>query len=63
MHSDTALKTPNTKDEILYALNEADILELSRTQYDTDNMLGVATKLSGAPFTWVSDMYIQMRNK
>ncbi|PHS22172.1 MAG: hypothetical protein COA84_13410 [Robiginitomaculum sp.] len=63
MHSDKVLRTLDTKDDILYALDEANMLELSRTYYDIDNMLGVATRLSGAPFKWVSDMYIHMKEK
>ena len=45
------------KDLIVEALKEAKILEMARDNPDDDNMLFVAQKLSGAPFSFVKTIY------
>lgn len=47
----------STLELILEALKEADILEQGRSTYDTDHMLLTAMKLSGAPWSFVVEVF------
>ena len=55
--------TPNISSEknlyecIVEALEEAKIMECVREVYEEDNMLYVAQKLSGAPYSFINDVY------
>lgn len=48
---------------IIEALNEARILESACERSDQDNMLFVAQRLSGAPFSFVKEVYDKMKAK
>ena len=39
------------------ALEEAHIMELAREAYDNDHMLYIAQRLSGAPYSFVEQVY------
>ena len=45
------------KDEIIDAIDEARILECAMERFDEDHMLYVAQKLSGAPFSFINEVY------
>jgi hypothetical protein len=45
------------KELIVDAIEEARILECGRGEYDEDNMLFTAMRLSGAPFSFVKEIY------
>lgn len=45
------------KEEIMEALEEARILECAMEVFDKNHMLFVAQKLSGAPFSFIFDVY------
>lgn len=47
--------------DVTEALREADILEVGRENYDLENMLSVAARLSSTPKTLVSDIYIMQK--
>lgn len=42
---------------IVEALEEANILECARDQYEQEHMLYVAQRLSGAPFSFVQGVF------
>ena len=44
-------------ENIVEALEEAKILECVRDEYEESNMLYVAQRLSGAPFSFVQEVY------
>ena len=44
------------KDEILYALEEAHLMELATGRYDENRVLETAQRLSFAPFSFVKDV-------
>lgn len=50
-------KPKNLRDQIKEAIEEAKILECARDRFDTDNMLLTAMRLSGAPYSFVKDIY------
>mgnify|MGYP006932105633 CR=1 FL=1 len=41
------------------ALDEANILECARDTYEREHMLYVAQRLSGAPFSFVQEIFFQ----
>jgi len=45
------------QDEIFEAIEEARILECAMETFDVDHMLFVAQKLSGAPFSFIREVY------
>lgn len=45
------------QDEIFDAIDEARIMECAMDTFDNDRMLFVAQKLSGAPWSFVEDVY------
>ena len=45
------------QEEIVDAIDEARILECAMEKFDADHMLYVAQKLSGAPFSFIQDVY------
>lgn len=45
------------------AINEAKLLELGRTTFDTKHMLLTATRLAGVPYIFVSKVFNQMEKK
>lgn len=47
----------NIRELIIDALSEAKIMEMARDNPDNDHMLYVAQRLSGAPFSFVRDVY------
>jgi hypothetical protein len=51
------------KETIVEAIEEAKILECARDTYDTDHVLFVAQKLSGAPFSFVKEVFMDMKPK
>ncbi len=53
------LLLPTLKDDIVLALEEANILEMGRDTFDENNMLTVAMRLSGAPWSFVEQVYTQ----
>lgn len=42
---------------IVEALDEARIMECAREEFEEDHLLYIAQRLSGAPFSFVSDVY------
>lgn len=42
---------------IMESLEEAKILECAREEYEEDHMLYIAQRLSGAPFSFVEQVY------
>lgn len=57
------MKRPSLHDEIVEAIEEAKILECARDVYEENHMLFIAQKLSGAPFSFVRQTYIEMQPK
>lgn len=53
----------NLKVVIEEALEEAEILEMGRTNYDPDNMLLTAMRLSGAPYSFIEYVANQKINQ
>jgi len=51
------------RDEIVDAIEEAKILECARDEYEENHMLFIAQKLSGAPFSFVKETYVEMQPK
>ena len=51
------------QDEIFEAIDEARILECAMEKFDKDHMLFVAQKLSGAPFSFVQEVYSKFFEK
>jgi len=49
--------TKTLYEEIVEAIEEAKILECAREEFDKDHMLFVAQKLSGAPFSFIEQVY------
>jgi hypothetical protein len=45
------------REEIIEAIEEAKILECARDIYEENHMLFIAQKLSGAPFSFVKEVY------
>ena len=45
------------------AINEATLLELGCTTFDTKHMLLTATRLAGVPYLFVSKVFHQMEKK
>lgn len=52
--------TMTVKDMIVEALREARIMEMARDNPDNDHMLFVAQRLSGAPFSFIEQVYRAM---
>ena len=50
------------KEEIEEAIDEAKILECARDTYDESHMLFTAMKLSGAPFSFVEQVFRESKN-
>lgn len=46
----------NIKEIIIEALREADIMEQGRSKYDYENVLYVAERLSGVPYSWIKEV-------
>lgn len=44
-------------DQIVEAIDEARILECAMDRYDTNHMLTIAQRLSGAPFSFVEEVF------
>jgi hypothetical protein len=42
---------------IIEAIEEAKILECAREEYEEDHMLYIAQRLSGAPYSFIEDVY------
>ena len=51
----------NLRETIEEAIDEAKILECAREEYDTHHVLFVAQKLSGAPFSFVKEVFEDMK--
>jgi hypothetical protein len=51
------LENKSVYELIVEALEEANILECARDQYESDHMLYVAQRLSGAPFSLVEEIF------
>lgn len=47
----------NLFDQIVEAIEEARILECAMEHYDTGHMLTTAQRLSGAPFSFVEEVF------
>jgi hypothetical protein len=47
----------NLREQILDAIREAQILEMGLDKYSTDHVLFTAQKLSGAPFSFVREIF------
>lgn len=57
------MKQTTLRQEIVEAIEEAKILECARETYEENHMLFIAQKLSGAPFSFVKETYIDMQPK
>lgn len=55
------MQEKNLHDLIVEALEEAKMLELGHDEYDEDHMLFNAMRLSGAPFSFVEQVYQEVR--
>lgn len=57
----TELERETLEELILEALDEAFILECGRGKFSEENMLYVAQRLSGAPFSYVEELYLKKK--
>lgn len=55
------MKEKTLYDLIVEALEEAKMLEHGHDEYDEDHMLFNAMRLSGAPFSFVEEVYQEIR--
>jgi len=54
------MKNKTLRDEIVDALDEARILECAMERFDRDRMLFVAQRLSGAPYSFITEVYSKL---
>lgn len=55
------MKRLTLREEIEDAIEEAKILECARDTYDEDHVIFIAQKLSGAPFSFINEIYRSMQ--
>ena len=51
------MKNKTVYELIIEAIDEAKILECAREEYEEDHVLYIAQRLSGAPFSFVQEVY------
>jgi hypothetical protein len=57
------MNTQSLQDQIIEAIEEARILECAMERYSNDRMLFTAQKLSGAPYSFVQEVFSKKYKK